>query len=305
MNDQLSTNSDVAKDGSGDLPRNQRWIAELILKPSTRHVLENYSRIPPEQVETHVRNIVSLVCCASHDPKHSADVQRDEAYAIHPYPCIGMWRFLDLGIGQHTLYQSEILPRMLTGEQIYLDLGCAFAQDIRRLVADGVDSSKCYGSDLRLDFLELGYKLFNDRETLKTKFIAADIFDPNSPLKELYGKVDIIDASSFFHLFTWAEQMQIARSVVKLMKPQKDSLVVGRQVGNAQPGEYPRRDGKGTRWRHDLSSWRKLWDEVGEESGIKMEVDGKLMEVESRLRSHSRPEDVGGKMMEFSVRRLN
>lgn len=192
---------------------------------------------------------------------------------------------------------------MKIGEQAYLDLGCAFAQDVRRLVADGVDSSKCYGADLRLDFLELGYELFRDKHTLRSKFMKADIFDENSPLRELHGKIDIVDASSFFHLFTWDDQKQVARSVIQLLKPQKDSLVVGRQVGNVKPDEYPRRDGQGTRFRHNIESWRRLWTEVGEEVGLDFEVEGSLREAQN-IGTTGRPEDGGSRGMEFSVRRL-
>ncbi|KAK5714012.1 hypothetical protein LTR15_010918 [Elasticomyces elasticus] len=268
--------------------RTRFFVPELEIGNSTKEVLVKYSKIPEDQLQNHVESI------------------RKKAWAIHPYPCIGMGRFLNLHIGGHQLYQSEILPRMLSGDQTYLDLGCAFAQDIRRLVADGVDSSKCYGADLRLDFLELGYELFNDRNTLKSRFIAADIFDENSPLKELHGQIDIIDASSFFHLFTLDEQKQVARSVIKLMRPRKDSLVVGRQVGNADPQEYPRRNGLGTRFRHDMPSWRRMWDEVGEETGVKFEVGGTMQTVPN-LGTTVHAAELEGEsaaMMEFYVRKL-
>lgn len=141
---------------------------------------------------------------------------------------------------------------MRSGNEIYLDLGCAFAQDIRRLIADGVDSSKCYGSDLRLDFIELGYELFRDKDTLKSRFIAADVFDASGPLTDIEGTVDIIGASSFFHLFNWDEQKKVALRVASLMKPQKGSLLVGRQVGHDEPGEAPRRNRQGSRYRHNV-----------------------------------------------------
>ncbi|KAK3111879.1 hypothetical protein LTR53_012433 [Teratosphaeriaceae sp. CCFEE 6253] len=264
------------------------WTPELALSDGTKEVLVRYSQVPEGRLQAHVEAI------------------RAKAWAIHPYPCIGMGRFLNLAIGQHQLYRSEILPRMLSGEQTYLDLGCAFAQDVRRLVADGVDSSKCYGSDLRLDFIELGYELFNDRETLQSRFIAADVFDENSALRELNGQIDIIDASSFFHLFTLAEQKQIARSVVRLMRPRKDSLVVGRQVGNATPAEFPRRDGQGSRFRHDIDSWREMWDEVGDEAGVKFTVDGRMNAVASlgNKVNTTEAEADSAMMMEFWVRRM-
>ena len=189
---------------------------------------------------------------------------------------------------------------MKTGDQTYLDLGCAFAQDVRRLVVDGVDSNKCYGSDLHLDFLELGYELFRDKEKLKSKFIAADIFDPGSPLRELEGKIDIIGASSFFHLFDWEHQKRVAHSAVKLLKPQKDSLIVGRQVGNKDHGEKARRRGSGTRYRHNLESWRKFWTEVGDEAGVRFDVDG----IEKSIPVGNQFRDLADISLEFSVRRL-
>ncbi len=79
---------------------------------------------------------------------------------------------------------------------------------LRKLVADGVPTEHLYGCDLRPEFFELGYKLFRDKDTLKSKFIAADIFDPSSALSSLYGNIDIIYAGSFLHLFGYAEQVE-------------------------------------------------------------------------------------------------
>ncbi|KAK0271683.1 hypothetical protein LTR54_006729 [Friedmanniomyces endolithicus] len=265
------------------------YVPALELSDSTKEVLIKYSKIPEDQVQAHVERI------------------REKAWAIYPYPCIGMGRFLNLHISTHPLYTSEILPRLLTGTQIYLDLGSAFAQNLRRLVADGVPSSQCYGADLRLEFLDLGYELFNDRSTLKSKFIAADIFDEGSALRELDGRVDIVDASSFFHLFTLAEQKHVARRVLALLKPREGSLVVGRQVGNSRPEEYGMRSGEGTRYRHDVASWRGMWEEIGGEKGVGVEVWGNLRKVEGfgGRENAGEVEGEGAGMMEFWVRRLD
>ncbi|KAK0867250.1 hypothetical protein LTR87_014657 [Friedmanniomyces endolithicus] len=264
------------------------YVPVLELSESTKKLLVEYSKIPEDQLQAHVERI------------------REKAWAIYPYPCIGMGRFLNLHISTHPLYPSELLPRLLTGTQVYLDLGCAFAQNLRRLVADGVPSAQCYGADLRLEFLDLGYELFADRATLESKVIAADIFDEESGLRELDGKVDIVDASSFFHLFTLAEQKKVAHRVLALLKPRPGSLVVGRQVGNSRPGEYPRRSGEGTRYRHDVASWRRMWEEVGWERGVGVEVGGTLRAVEGlggRVNA-GEVEGEGAGMMEFWVRRL-
>jgi SAM-dependent methyltransferase len=130
-----------------------------------------------------------------------------------------------------------ILQRLKGGNENFLDLGCFIGQEIRRLVADGAPSENLYGADLRSDWFELGYQLFNDTDTLKSTFYAADIFDPNSRLNEIDGKIDIIYAGSFLHLFGYDEQLEVCAKIVKLLKPKKGSLLVGRQVGQVEAGQ--------------------------------------------------------------------
>lgn len=194
---------------------------------------------------------------------------------------------------------------MKTGNENLLDLGCAFAQDIRRLVADGVDSSKCVGADLRLEFLDLGYELFRDKETLKSRFIEADIFEEENALNSLYGKIDIINSSSFFHLFSLDECKRAARRCIKLFTGKKGNLLVGRQVGQEEAGEFARHSGE-LRYRHNIDSWRRMWTEVGEESGIVFKVDGHLTDHQGFMPADATfVRDPGAKIMIFSVRRVN
>ena len=160
-----------------------------------------------------------------------------------------------------------------------LDLGCCFGQELRKLVADGVPSSHLYASDLRPDFYELGYKLFRDKDTLKSTFIAGDVFDPASGLTELDGEIDIIYAGSFLHLFDWAGQVTASKRMVKLLRDRKDSVIIGRQVGSTDAREYVHRTNKDkTMFRHDEASFKKMWREVGEATNSKWRVDVQLLD---------------------------
>ncbi|KAF2222404.1 methyltransferase domain-containing protein [Elsinoe ampelina] len=261
------------------------------VSPTTREVLEKYSKIPPDQVVKHCLEI------------------RDRAWQIYPYPCIGTFRFLDLSISLLPVY-SEIVERLRTGQQNFLDLGCCFGQDIRRLVYDGVPSENTFGSDLKLDFMELGYEMFLDKDSLKTKFIDGDVFDDNSDLSQLHGNVDIIQASAFFHLFDREKQKKVAHRVVKLLKPQHGSLLVGRQVGSINPGEYLHRTNPNSNmFRHNDVSWKELWDEVGSETGTKWDVTVELKDLGGVGGPRALPTDGKQQNMEdirwiiFSVRR--
>lgn len=150
----------------------------------------------------------------------------------------------------------------------------------------------------------MGYRLFLDRDTLKAKFIEADITDPNSVLSELDGKIDIIYAASFLHLFNYKGQIEVCKRLVKLLREKKDSLILGRQVGNINAGEYVQTTNEsGIMYRHNPESFKKMWDEVGEETGTKWRVDYDFVLFESlQLSKEERDKiepDVG--MLRFSV----
>lgn len=207
-------------------------------------------------------------------------LQRDRAWQIHPYPCIGQFRFLDLSISLHPSY-ALVLNRLTSKNQpqTLLDLGCCFGQDIRKLVADGAPSSSLYGCDLRPDFFELGYDLFLDRETLQSKFLAGDVFaaaeeDGGKELAKLDGRLDVVHAASFLHLFSWEEQVRACARIVRLLKPVEGSMLLGRQVGSGVPGETQDRVRPSlSRYRHDEESFKKMWKEVGEKTRTRWRVE--------------------------------
>lgn len=217
-------------------------------------ILSEYSHIPPEAQNEHIVAV------------------RDKAYASHPYPCLGRWRFLQLDLSSHPLYNDYVVPALAKdspNKWLYLDLGCCLAQDIRKLLYDGADPSRVYGADLRPEFISAGYQLFQDEATFPQKehFVApADVFDfsPESELSKRFdGKIGILHSTAVFHLFTWDEQVSMAKRCLQLMTQHDDRvLICGAQIGNVKPGEYPAMRGQGTRYRHDEESLKKMWHEV-------------------------------------------
>jgi hypothetical protein len=210
-----------------------------------------------------------------------------------------MFRFLDQSLIRSSYY-PEVLSRLKSGQR-YLDLGCCFGQEIRQLVFDGVPSENLYASDVCLDFWNLGYELFLDKDKLKATFIPGDVFDPESALKQLDGKVDILHAASFFHLFGYEQQVEVAKRVVKLLRPVPGSLILGRQVGSAKPGVMVRPQSGRTMFRHDERTWTEMWEKVGEELGVKFEVDAKLEEMKEPSLER---EEKRGKELQDGTRRL-
>ncbi|KAF6226119.1 hypothetical protein HO133_008985 [Letharia lupina] len=232
------------------------------INESARKILEQYSGISPDGITSHLHEV------------------RTQAWNIFPYPSIGNWHFLHLGILQQPRY-PEILERLQQGQKL-LDVGCGFAQDLRQLVFDGAPAENVYGIEIEKPFVDLGYDLFLDRAKIPSaNFLAADIFKSDSAAKNLFGSIDIIYASQFFHLWGWNNQVEAGKAVTKLLNPARRSLIVGYQIGAIVPKEHqhsPTKEGK--MYLHDRTSLQKLWGEVGEATGTKWMVEAWLDEAE-------------------------
>lgn len=194
-----------------------------------------------------------------------------------PFACIGSCRFLNFSLSQNPHY-SEVLSRLTSpsSAETFLDLGCCFGHDIRKLVYDGAPASRLYGLDIDTAFIDLGYELFLDRDKLQSTFATADLFQSptESLIQKLGGGVNIAYAASFFNLFNWDQQIVLASHLVALMRPEKGAMVLGRQLGNSEPGEFPhlKKDGTTTFW-HNVESWSKMWEEIGKRTGTEWTID--------------------------------
>lgn len=251
------------------------------LSAEARDLLQNYSRIPSDKITEHVINLCN------------------EAWKIFPYPCIGQFRFLDLSL-KHTQEYPEILDRLAKGQRI-LDMACCFGQEIRQLVADGALSENIYGCDLRKEYVDLGYQLFCDHGRLQSRFITADIFDDSSPLMELKGTFDMIYTGSFFHLFDYADQVKVSKAVAKLLRPAKDSFIIGRQVGALEAAAHDHRTNPtGKMFRHNPQSLQEMWTEIGDALGVPFSVNATLHELS---KDHFRFHGPDTRRIQFVVRR--
>lgn len=220
-----------------------------------------------------------------------------------------MFQFLDLSLMALDVY-PEVLERVKQGEK-FLDLGCCLGQEIRQLVFDGAPSTNTYGSDLRGEFFPVGYELFKDEDRLQTTFIAADVFDDSSPLVQLAGQINVIYTGAFFHLFSLPEQEKIALRLVQLLAPQPGSLIVGRQSGSEDSGEFSRAgDTSGRKhFRHNPQSWKELWDRIGDMTGTRWSVDANVRSREYTLaalegKSEEIQRKMTGKGLRYTIRRL-
>nr|BAW27597.1 putative methyltransferase [Aspergillus stellatus] len=223
------------------------------VKEPVRSILEEYSQIPANEILAHVQKL------------------RDTAFAIFPYACVGQFSFLELSIASSPCY-PEILRRVKDGEKL-LDLGCAFGQELRRLIYDGAPHANLYGSDLRPEFLQLGCDLFLDHERMNKQLIPADIVDERSELiARVGGQIDMVYISLFLHVFDWDKQVVVAKRVFSLMRAKPGSMIVCRVVACRDQAVLNATQTRMPYYYHDLASWNRLWEKVQEQTGFKLDV---------------------------------
>ena len=187
-------------------------------------LLEKYSRVPVKQQRGHVQRV------------------REEIYDDHPYPCLGLFKFIEFQLPKHPLYNSAVLP-ILTKDvkegaakakeddgPIFLDLGTCLGQDLRFLAfhpKPPVPASRLYGADLTPEFVEAGYRLFQDEDWLPRSHMLApaDVFDTSSgnQLAKLEGKCAIVQINNVFHLFDMERQLACAQRCVRLLDLKPDA----------------------------------------------------------------------------------
>ena len=266
----------------------QSSYAELKHIPSSfSNLLASYSSIPIEKQKEHVISV------------------RDRAYKSYPYPCLGRWRFLELDLAIHPLYQNDVLPMLKDSAEasnagkpdwIFLDLGCCLGQDVRKLLFDGADPARVYGADLRPELISIGYELFKDEDTFPRNehFIApADVFDfsADSELsKKCDGRVGILHSAAVFHLFNWEGQVKIAQRCLRLMNSKNGRvLICGAQLGIVNAGDFVQRSGGTLMFWHNGESWKRFWEEV-----VKMDSwSSKIKAVEVQAEGNTTQRHIG------------
>ncbi|KAL5334681.1 hypothetical protein BJX70DRAFT_377422 [Aspergillus crustosus] len=218
-------------------------------------ILEKHSKIPVDNIVHHVNEV------------------RDRAFAVFPYACIGQFSFVELSIADSPYY-PEMLERTKQGDKL-LDLGCAFGQELRQLLYDGAPATNLYGSDIQQDFLNLGYELFLDRAILPdSQLIAADVLNKHSSLfTRLSGKLSIVYISLFLHVFEFEKQITVAENVLNLLAAQPGSLIVCRVTACRDQGVLTATRERMPYYYHDLASWRRLWEEVQSQTGVKLSIE--------------------------------
>ncbi|KAH7907017.1 hypothetical protein BJ138DRAFT_551790 [Hygrophoropsis aurantiaca] len=246
--------------------------------------------------------------------EHILHVQA-QAYKVVPYPCIHRFSFLRMEISEVPGYSDMLKLGREREDAILLDVGCCFGTDARRIAFDGFPAKSIVGTDLKagepddkicnvhyhlnpfIEFFELGHDLFRSTPaTFPAHFVSGDIFDPSmlsifppdavpdtptpdlshlASLNPLQGRVSIIHANKFFHLFNEERQLHLARALAGLLSPIPGSMICGAGVGGYHKGIFTlgRFSEEFTIFCHSLETWIAMWDgEVFKKGSVKVEA---------------------------------
>ncbi|KAI9650138.1 hypothetical protein NHQ30_000151 [Ciborinia camelliae] len=237
------------------------WLDNIdhVITPECRKLLEDYSKIPPEDVRQHIYDI------------------REKAWAIRQYPCTGMGRFLDNLLAQSPAYKA-IIARLKGGES-FVDIGCFLGQELRQLVwdLDGASTDQLHAVDI-VNHWDLGYEYFRDKERFKVDYFEDDMMNPSEKLNALKGKMDVILVNQIFHQWGIENQIEGAINLVKLSRSKPGSLILGYQAGVSEQRELV--GPKGSKYRsllHSPETWKDLWGEVGRKTGTQWKTESRLV----------------------------
>jgi SAM-dependent methyltransferase len=275
---------------------------EKKLNERVRRVFEEYSRIAPDEVESHVYEVVSHT---SYLLKIRLIVhpKRKLAWSVFPWPCIGEFWFLELGLTRHPQYNNVL--RILKEGSVQnpnpkiLDLGTCLGQDLRELAHNGAPINSLYGVDLVAGFEATGYELFRDSDRFgSSNFITGNIFsdDIDDGLVKTRGTWDIVHATMFLHLWSLKDQEKACVNILKLLRQNSGSLVVGTQTGTVKPEEFtvkPPLCEPGEHkvvYRHSKETMKDMWTRAGMMIDMSLDVKTEYDEEERMAREKGRLE---------------
>ncbi|KAK8086414.1 hypothetical protein PG994_001388 [Apiospora phragmitis] len=248
--------------------------------PTMHKLLVEYAGVNDEEVQRHIANI------------------RNKAWRVAPFPCVGSFLFAELVLSTFPVYR-EIVANLKSGAWArYPEVGCGLGQDIRKLIHDGVPKTSVIGTDLLPGLLESGQELFRDADALPLgqSFFAADFLDTSDEnvlsKAVLDGTVDVIHATMFLHCFDRPTQLRACKRILTLLKNRPGVMIVGKQGGVAKGAgarEHPVKGPMGqvggvvrTNFLHNVDSFKALWDEVGQATGTRWNVQVQEEEIMDR-----------------------
>ena len=110
---------------------------------------------------------------------------------------------------------------------------------------------------------------------MKARFLRIDLLLEETELAGLKQSVDIVLAYQILHLFSWEDQMRIAKKILELSKGR--TVVIGSQMGRLNAIE---KEGKwGRMFYHTPKTFKEMWAKSAASMGTRLEVECNAMDL--------------------------
>jgi 2-polyprenyl-3-methyl-5-hydroxy-6-metoxy-1,4-benzoquinol methylase len=233
----------------------KRYTNDLEITDEMLEFLKQYTNVQDSQrLRSHVLQVVEQV----------------RASNLHMYGCIKKLAFLKPHIQKAKTYE-EMLKRIDSIE--VADVGCAFGQETRRLVLDGILPKKITAIDLHDGYWNLGKQLFMDAATIDQHVtsvfgdIAKPVVDGGLDLEAnmLLNRFDYVLSNAVLHCLSQKQVEVFLRNVFQMLKPDANAKFLGWTIGtNDQPAEMVSiRGGTVNRYLHTSTTLEELLKETG------------------------------------------
>ncbi|KAI8584081.1 hypothetical protein K450DRAFT_296820 [Umbelopsis ramanniana AG] len=184
--------------------------------------------------------------------RHILETTKKLKTSERTYRCLREYKFTAPRLAPRFYYQDILEDRQKRAQNgenpTLMDIGCCLGTDIRQLILDGYPGTSIVGVDLYRHFIDIGYDLFKDKDTLDVKFISGNIFDDHflspsddietAPLDQYKHQITYLNAGSVLHLFDGEQIRNFIRRAALLMKP--GGWFVGAHVGGNRTAQYQR-----------------------------------------------------------------
>lgn len=182
------------------------------------------------------------------------------------YGCVQEMLFLTPRVHQHPHYAHVLNTIQADLDARFLELGCCFGTDARKVIVDGWKEENVVAVDVIPEFWNYGLKLYEDQSTLKIKFCSGDVTEDPAFVQTLADEGPFAHAwtGAVLHVLSEAKVESLVASVLAMLKP--GGTYFGNCVGvsGQQPQDWqPELRNRAGAFHHTASSLKMLLERLG------------------------------------------
>jgi len=204
------------------------------------------------------------------------------------YRCVQGLRFLSPRVNQHSHYPFVLSTLRQDPHARYLDLGCCFGTDTRRLIVDGWKEENITAVDVTPEFWNYGLKLYQDASFLNIRTLFGDVTSDPELVKSVIanGPLAHVWTGAVLHVLDQAKVEALLRTVFTMLRP--GGTYFGTCAGSTdKPKEWlPEYRNRGQAYLHSPKSLKELLEQIGFDEVVVENLDHSLPSEESQ---HSAP----------------